>query len=84
MESGLDNIESKEINNCELLKDYISRVENLIEATKVNYKNNPDQIKKVSDTSIHCGKIDGLTTYIKSGKYGYYLTCGKNGKTKLV
>lgn len=83
MESGLDNIESREINNCELLRNYITNVDQLIEETKTNYKNNPEQVKKVCDTSIHCGKINGFTAYIKQGKYGYYLSYGKNGKTKV-
>ena len=83
MESGLDNIESQEISNCELLRTYISNVEQLIEETKTNYKNNPDQVKKVCDTSIHCGQIDGFAAYIKNGKYGYYLSHGKGGKTKV-
>lgn len=83
MESGLDNIESREIGNCELLRTYISNVEELILKTKTNYKNNPDQVKKVCDTSVHCGQIDGFAAYIKNGKYGYYLTHGKGGKTKV-
>lgn len=83
LESGLDNIESREISNCELLQTYISNVEQLIEETKTNYKNNPDLVKKVCDTSVHCGKIDGFATYIKNGKYGYYLSHGKGGKIKV-
>lgn len=83
MESGLDNIESRETCNCELLRRYISNVEELIEETKTNYKKNPDQVKKVCDTSIHCGKIDGFVAYIKNGKYGYYLTHGKGGKIRV-
>ena len=83
MESGLDNIETREITNCDLLRNYISSVDKLIEETNTNYKNNPELVKKVCDTSLHCGKIDGFTAYIKSGKYGYYLCHGKNGKTKV-
>lgn len=83
MESGLDKIESKEINNCDLLSEYIKNVESLIEITKTNYKNNPEQIKKVCDTSLYCGKINDNAVYIKSGKYGYYLCYGKNGKSKV-
>ena len=83
MERGLDNIELREIGNRELLKTYISNVEQLIEETKTNYKNNPDRVKKVCDTSVHCGQIDGFAAYIKNGKYGYYLTHGKGGKTKV-
>jgi len=83
MESGLDNIESRETCNCDLLRRYISNVEELIEETKTNYKKNPDQVKKVCDTSIYCGKIDGFVAYIKNGKYGYYLTHGKGGKIRV-
>jgi len=83
MENGLDNIESNETNNCKFLREYISSVEHLIKETNTNYKENPETIKKVCDTSIHCGQIDGAPAYIKSGKYGYYMTCGKNGKTKV-
>jgi len=83
MESGLDNIESRETCNCDLLRRYISNVEELIEETKTNYKKNPDQVKKVCDTSIHCGKINGFVAYIKNGKYGYYLTHGKGGKIRV-
>uniref|UniRef100_A0A6C0KWZ1 DNA topoisomerase n=1 Tax=viral metagenome TaxID=1070528 RepID=A0A6C0KWZ1_9ZZZZ len=83
METGLDNIESREINNCKLLRDYTSNVDELIAQTKTNYENNPEQIKKICDTSLHCGKIGGLAAYIKSGKYGYYLCYGNNGKTKV-
>lgn len=83
MESGLDNIETREISNSELLRNYISNVDQLIAETNTNYKNNPDSVKKVCDTSIHCGKIDGFAAYIKAGKYGYYLSHGKNGKSKV-
>jgi DNA topoisomerase-1 len=83
MENGLDSVESRQLNNCELLRNYISNVEQLIEETKTNYQNNPDQIKKICDTSLHCGKLDGSAAYIKPGKYGYYLSHGKNGKTKV-
>ena len=83
MENGLDNIESNETDNCNFLREYISSVEHLIKQTNANYKENPDSIKKVCDTSVHCGKIDGDVAYIKSGKYGYYMSCGKNGKTKV-
>lgn len=83
MENGLDNIESRKFNNCELLRNYISNVDQLIEQTKTNYQNNPEQIKKVCDTSLHCGKINGCAAYIKSGKFGYYLSHGENGKNKV-
>jgi hypothetical protein len=83
MENGLDDIESNETDNCKFLREYISSVEHLIKETNANYKENPGSIKKVCDTSIHCGKIDGAPAYIKPGKYGYYMRCGKNGKTKV-
>uniref|UniRef100_A0AB39JD37 DNA topoisomerase n=1 Tax=Florenciella sp. virus SA2 TaxID=3240092 RepID=A0AB39JD37_9VIRU len=77
MENKLDQIENKDLSFYETLNDYISAVNKLIEETKDNYKENPEQIKKTKDISLYCGKIKNKVAYIKYGKYGYYLNYNK-------
>ena len=78
MEKLLDEIENNETYHHNVLNKYIKNVNKLIEGTNKNFEDNPETIKKVKDVSLHCGSINGVVSFIKSGKYGYYLNCGKD------
>ena len=55
MESGLDNIESREISNCELLRTYISNVEELILRQRQTIK---IILNKSKRSAIHLSIVD--------------------------
>ena len=78
MEKLLDDIENNETYHHDVLNKYIKNVNKLIEGTNKNFEDNPETIKKVKDVSLHCGSINGVVSFIKSGKYGYYLNHGKD------
>lgn len=83
MENSLDKIETTELQQNNVLNNYINIVDSLIEETKATYLNEPEKIKKVKDVSLYCGIIYEHVAYIKSGKYGYYLNYGTSGKSKI-
>lgn len=78
MEELLDCIEFNTKNNKAVLGDYIDQVDKMIATASREYDENPDKVSKVKDVSLHCGKINATVSYIKLGKYGYYLTYGKD------
>ena len=82
MEDLLDKIEQGESQQKNVLDKYIQCVEDLIQKTKISYKENPNKITK-QDYSLHCGNYKNEVIYIKHGKYGFYLNIGKNEKISL-
>ena len=76
MEEMLDDIEHKSFNSNTILNNYISQIDCLIDKTYAFLDKNPDNINKVKDVSLYCGEVKGVVSYIKSGKYGYYLNRG--------
>ena len=56
MEDLLDKISNEEEDQLSILNDYIDKLNNQIKVKK-EYENNPENIKKIKDTSLHCGNI---------------------------
>ena len=83
MESKLDKIEWGHIEQHIVLKEYIQVLDTWIHKTKDYYKENPTEVNKVKDQSLHCGKYKNQPLYIKNGKFGYYLCIGKKDKISL-
>lgn len=83
MEDLLDKISDNEANQKDILNNYINKLKKLIAEVKLDYKENPEKIKKVSDTSLHCGKYKESPIYIKNGMYGYYASFEKDKKISL-
>ena len=83
MEYLLDKISDNEANQKDILNNYINKLKKLISEVKLDYKENPEKIKKVSDTSLHCGKYNELHIFIKNGIYGYYVSYEKDKKLSL-
>ena len=83
METKLDNIEFGKINQIDVLKDYIDIVTAWIQTAISYYNENPQQIQKVKDQSLYCGKYKSDVLYIKNGKYGYYVTIHKKQNISL-
>ena len=65
METSLDEIEEGKEKQEKCLKSYIKDLDQLIKNTNELYKENPDKISKVADTSLHCGKYNDTPIYIK-------------------
>lgn len=83
METKLDEIEWGKINQTVILKEYINTVTSWIESANCHYNENPEQIKKIKDQSLYCGKYKNDVLYIKNGKYGYYVTIHKKQNISL-
>ena len=83
METFLDEIENGNTLQKEVLDDYIFKLNELIDNTKSKLTSNPELVKKVKDTSLHCGKYKNEPMYIKNGKFGYYLCIGKKDKISM-
>ena len=83
METSLDEIEYGNQQQSTTLNEYIQKLDELIAKTNQYYKDSPDKIEKVADTSLHCGHYNNDPLYIKNGKYGYYLSIGKKEKISL-
>ena len=83
MEQELDEIEGGSLSQEKVLNPYIQIVSSWIEKTKQHYHENPEEVKKVKDQSIHCGTYQNEPLFIKNGKFGYYLSIGKKDKISL-
>ncbi len=83
MENKLDEIEWGNENQKVILNNYITIVDKWINHTKEHYRENPNEINKVKDQSLHCGKYKNEPIFIKNGKYGYYICIGKKDKISL-
>ena len=83
METKLDDIEWGKVIQSDVLKEYINVVTSWIETAICHYKENPEQIQKVKDQSLYCGKYKSDVLYIKNGKYGYYVTIHKKQNISL-
>tara|TARA_Y100000768_G_scaffold388816_1_gene387477 strand:- start:23380 stop:25569 length:2190 start_codon:yes stop_codon:yes gene_type:complete len=83
MEDLLDKISNEEEDQLSILNNYIDKLNNQIKKVKKEYENNPENIKKIKDTSLHCGKYKDNSIFIKNGMYGYYVNYEKNKKLSL-
>lgn len=83
MEGELDEIERGSLCQEKVLNPYIQIVSSWIEKTKQHYNENPEEVKKVKDQTIHCGTYQNEPLFIKNGKFGYYLCIGKKDKISL-
>ena len=83
MENILDEIADGKQEQNTSLNLYINQLNELIENTNKLYKDSPEKISKVADTSLHCGHYKNNPIYIKNGKYGYYLNIGKKENISL-
>ena len=83
METKLDDIEHGKVSQKETLDSFIGTLDETIQETNTIHEKDPGKIKKVKDTSLHCGSYKNETMYIKNGKFGYYLCIGKRDKISL-
>ena len=83
METKLDEIEFGNINQANVLQEYIQTLDTWVHKTKQHYQENPNEVNKVKDQSLHCGHYKKDPLYIKNGKFGYYLCIGKKDKISL-
>ena len=83
METKLDQIEFGNMDQAIVLREYIQTLDTWVHKTKHHYQENPNDIHKVKDQSLHCGHYKNEPLYIKNGKFGYYLCIGKKDKISL-